>query len=43
VTLWDMVPRRLSGFHLKRVQAGRAYGISTIEDAVHVVDVFRLP
>jgi hypothetical protein len=31
------------GFHLKRVQAGRAYGISTIEDGVHVVDVFNLP
>ncbi|MFW6202348.1 MAG: 6-bladed beta-propeller [Gemmatimonadota bacterium] len=31
------------GFELKAVRDGRAYGITTLETAVHVVDVFRLP
>jgi hypothetical protein len=49
---WDVlssegrVERRVAfppGFRLTRVVAGRAYGISTIEGDVHVVDVFTLP
>jgi hypothetical protein len=49
---WDVlslegrVERRVvfpPGFKLVRVSGGRAYGISTIEGDIHVVDVFSLP
>jgi hypothetical protein len=49
---WDLcdadgrIQRRVEfprGFQLKRVQGGRAYGVSVIDEGVHVVDVFTLP
>lgn len=31
-----------TGFEVREIRGGRAYGISTLESGVHVVDVFAL-